>query len=90
MKPLFALLVLASTCAAARAQEAPAAETTRTKFYDFGELDVTGAKVKPSAEWVSARQRAVFDRLFALRRSLLPELQQTARPAEAPAAPEAP
>ena len=85
MRSALALCVLfwASPVAA---EDAPATEETptKTKFYDFGELSLTGDKVKPQVEWISARQRALFERLFALRRSFLPELQRGARPAETP------
>ena len=59
----------------ARADE-PATE--RTKFYDFGELGLHGQVAKPTVLYTNAKERATFERLFVLKRSLLPEIVRSA------------
>ncbi len=72
---LFLLLVLCTT--PALAQEAEPTET-RTRFYNFEELNLTGKKLKPKVLYSDAKQRAKFEKLFALKRSFMPELRRTA------------
>ena len=87
--PLFArcalsglLLVLLGGAASAQ-EEGLVEPTSRTRFYDFGELELTGARVKPKVLYTDSKQRAVFDRMFALKRSFLPELRRSADGASA-------
>ena len=89
MRPTLLALMLLALPALAQSpagDEAP----TRTRFYDFDELQVTGDTVKPNVAYTDAKLRARFDRLFSLKRSFLPELRRTAdgttvvRPAEKP------
>ncbi len=90
IKPL--ALVLASLAVAASAQAQPPAdgaaddstEGTRTRFYDFNELELTGKAAKPNVLYTDARQRAQFERMFKLRRSFMPELRRSADGASSP------
>lgn len=85
----FLLLLLLATPALAQSPEGGEA-STRTRFYDFDELQVTGGTVKPNVAYTDAKLKARFDRLFSLKRSFLPELRRTAdgttvvRPPEKP------
>ncbi|MBU0552216.1 hypothetical protein KKF91_20475 [Myxococcota bacterium] len=56
----------------------PAPEAARTRFYDFDALKLDGDRVRPQLLYTDAAERAQFERLFALKRSLLPELRREA------------
>ena len=64
--------------------------TERTKFYDFGELGLKGQVAKPTVMYTNAKERATFERLFVLRRSLLPEIVRSAEGASLARPPAAP
>ncbi len=49
----------------------------RSKFYDFSEQLIDGKIRKPTTLYVSARERARFDRLLSLKKSFLPKLFET-------------
>lgn len=73
--PMFSSMALSALPVPARADEAPdEPRTDRTKFYDFAELDIKGTVTKPAVLYTNAKERATFERLFILRRSLLPEI----------------
>jgi hypothetical protein len=77
------VVVLGLFSGVAGAQEVLIEPSSRTRFYDFGELELTGARVKPKVLYTDSKRRAVFDRMFALKRSFLPELRRSADGASA-------
>ena len=89
MKRIAMLLLCAASAAQAQppAGEAPPeapAEGTRTRFYDFNELELTGKAKRPNVLYTDARQRAQFERMFKLKRSFMPELRRSADGAAVP------
>jgi len=52
---------------------------TKSKFYDFSEQVIDGALKRPTATFMTARERARFDRLLRLKKSFLPRLFQTSK-----------
>lgn len=70
-----ATLIVLSSGSIGHAQDAPT--TTRTRFYNFDDLVLDGARNRPNLLYTDAKQRAKFGRLFSLKRSFLPELERT-------------
>ncbi len=87
-----AMLVGAPVRAEEPAAARPAEDSASgpTKFYDFGELDLKGKIAKPTVLYTNAKERATFERLFVLKRSLLPELVRSAQGANLAQPPAAP
>ena len=52
---------------------------TKSKFYDFGDQVIDGTLKRPVGTFTTARERARFDRLLRLKKSLLPRLFQTSK-----------
>ncbi len=71
-------LLLATLLAGGALAQEEGGDEVRTKFYDFGELNVTGDRARPTLLYQDAKQRARFERMFKLKRSFLPEVRRTA------------
>ena len=84
MAPLRAMAcmacIISSTFTVAHAAPDKAkAPTDRVQFVDMSEMLIDGRIVRPQVLKLDARAKVKFDRLFELKRAVLPQLQQTAR-----------
>jgi len=75
-------IVIGALTWAAPALAQDAEPTSKTRFYNFDELRLSGDNAKPNILYTNANQRATFERLFALKRSFLPELRRSANGAD--------
>jgi hypothetical protein len=57
----------------------PNDKNVRSKFYDFDQQIIDGEIKKPTAIYMSARQRVKFERLLSLKKSFLPRLFASSR-----------
>lgn len=71
-KLLFITIIL--LCVSAQAKP-----PTKSKFYDFSEQVIDGELRRPTATYLTARERARFDRLLRLKKSFLPRLFRTSK-----------
>ncbi len=51
----------------------------KSKFYDFSDQVIDGELKKPTALYTEGRKKVEFDRLLNLKKSLLPDLLETAK-----------
>jgi hypothetical protein len=51
----------------------------KSKFYDFGEQVIDGEMKKPTALYINEKKRVEFGRLLNLKKSFLPDLEQSAK-----------
>ena len=51
----------------------------KSKFYNFGEQVIDGDIKTPAALYTDARQKVKFDRLLRLKKSFIPQLNQTSK-----------
>ena len=58
---------------------ATAAESPKSKFYDFNEQIIDGEIKKPTTLYLNSREQVKFDRLLKLKKSFLPKLFATAK-----------
>ncbi len=82
--PSLRTITLATTlCSAwatsALADPATPTEKPRVQFVDMSAMLIDGEIVKPRALHIDSKAKVKFARLFELKRSVLPRLQQTAR-----------
>ena len=68
----FAALIMVATSATAKSPN-----NIKSKFYDFGEQVIDGNIKTPTALYTSARQKVKFVRLLKLKKSFLPNLNDT-------------
>jgi len=52
---------------------------TKEKFYNFDDMLIDGEFKTPEGMYENARNKAKFDRLLKLKKSFLPQLQDTAQ-----------
>jgi len=71
-KIIFVILILVATSLQAK-------PPTKSKFYNFSDQVIDGALKRPTATFMTARERARFDRLLSLKKSFLPRLFQTSK-----------
>jgi len=55
------------------------AQQPKSKFYDFGEQVIDGEIKKPTALYVDTRKKAQFDRLLSLKKSFIPQIEESSK-----------
>jgi hypothetical protein len=50
-----------------------------SKFYDMGETRIDGQSQRPAGVWFQARERARFERLLRLKKSLAPSVVESGK-----------
>lgn len=82
LRPLTLMITLAAISAAPAAADPPAQGTRdepRVQFVDMSAMLIDGEVVRPKGLRFDAREKVKFDRLFELKRAVLPRLRETAR-----------
>ena len=55
------------------------AQQPKSKFYDFGEQVIDGEIKKPTTLYVDTRKKAQFDRLLSLKKSFIPQMEESSK-----------
>ncbi len=66
-------------CACFFTLETSAANSPKSKFYDFSEQSIDGQRKKPTSLFIDSRQKVKFDRLLMLKKDFMKELLTTAK-----------